>query len=151
MAHGARIDIMFDVIIGTTGMVTVATLFGSMAFFTAVVAPFVLTQLEAATAGRFIRGIFPWYYAVIIALATLAAASLTASDPWTASIMAAVAAGAVVSRQLLMPRINHLRDLSLQGDAGAGRRFNRLHRASVWINTLQLVATLAVLVRLALP
>ncbi len=63
--------------------------------------------------------------------------------------MALVAFGAVLSRQGLMPRINAARDRMLAGDETSGRRFNQLHRASVVINLLQLLAALVVLVRLA--
>jgi hypothetical protein len=120
-----------------------------MAFFSAVMAPLVFIKLDAATAGRFIRGVFPWYYLVVLVLAALAAAALAAGRPADAGIMAAVAVGAWVSRQVLMPRINAHRDRSLAGDASAGRRFDRLHRVSVWINAAQLLACGAVMVRLA--
>ncbi len=132
------------------GLVAVATLFGSMAFFSGVVAPLVFVKLDVASAGRFLRGIFPWYYLVIVLLSVLALASFLAIDPVDAAIMAFVAFGALVSRQILMPRINYHRDLMLAGDAAAEKSFSRLHSLSVWINGVQLLATLVVLVRLAL-
>ena len=49
-----------------------------------------------------------------------------------------------------MPRINALRDAELAGDAAAGTRFARLHRASVSVNMVQLGAVLFALVRVAL-
>jgi hypothetical protein len=131
------------------GTLAAALLLGSMAFFSAVMAPLVFIKLDAATAGRFIRGVFPWYYLVVLVLAALAAAALAAGRPADAGVMAAVALGAWVSRQVLMPRINAHRDQSLAGDASAGRRFDRLHRVSVWINAAQLLACGAVMVRLA--
>ncbi len=131
------------------GTLAAALLLGSMAFFSAVMAPLVFIKLDAATAGRFIRGVFPWYYLVVLGLAALAAAALAAGRPADASVMAAVALGAWISRQVLMPRINAHRDRALGGDAAAGRRFDRLHRVSVWINAAQLLACGAVMVRLA--
>ena len=59
--------------------------------------------------------------------------------------MALIALGAVVARQVLMPRINHHRDRMQAGERAAEARFDRLHRASVWINGAQLLAALAVL------
>lgn len=131
------------------GTLAAATLLGSMAFFSAVMAPLVFIKLDAATAGRFIRSVFPWYYLVVLVLASLAAATLAAGRPVDAAVMAAVALGAIVSRQVLMPRINAQRDRALAGDAAAGRRFDALHRVSVWINAAQLLAAGAVMARLA--
>jgi len=132
------------------GIIAVAILFGSMLFFSCVVAPLVFIELDAATAGRFIRRLFPWYYAVVGALALVGAACLAAGRPADALTMALVLLGAVLSRQVLMPRINQHRDRMLAGDATAEVPFDRLHRLSVWINGAQLLAALIVMVRLAL-
>ena len=47
-----------------------------------------------------------------------------------------------------MPRINRQRDAMVQGNDDAEIPFNRLHRSSVFINTLQIIAVFCVLVRL---
>jgi len=130
-------------------LLATAALLGSMGFFSFVVAPLVFLRLEPAVAGRFIRALFPWYYAVVIALALIAALALVGT-PLDAAIMGAIAAGGAISRQALMPRINRHRDRMLRGEGGSGARFQRLHRASVAINALQLAGTLVVLVRLGL-
>ena len=57
----------------------------------------------------------------------------------------------MLARQGLMPRINRNRDRSLEGDAAAGVRFNRLHRLSVWINAVQIVVVAVVLARFVGP
>tara|TARA_B100000989_G_scaffold220790_1_gene168575 strand:- start:35 stop:460 length:426 start_codon:yes stop_codon:yes gene_type:complete len=124
------------------GQLTAAILLGAMLFFAAVVAPLVFNGLDAATAGRFIRRMFPWYYLVIFVLASLATLFLLSGAPNNGAIMALVAAGAALSRQVLMPRINRLRDAQLAGDTEAGPRFDRLHRLSVWINSTQILALL---------
>ena len=138
-------------VLDVIGLVAVATLFGSMAFFSFVVAPLVFVKLDAPNAGRFLRGFFPWYYLAIAVLALLAVVPFMAARPVEATVMVLIAFGAFVSRQILMPRINHHRDRMLAGEAGSEARFNRLHRLSVWINALQLIAALGVLVQLALP
>ena len=122
------------------GQLTAAILLGAMLFFAAVVAPLVFTSLDAATAGRFIRRMFPWYYLSIFVLASLATLLLLSGAPNNGAIMALVAAGAALSRQVLMPKINRLRDAQLAGDTEAGPRFDRLHRLSVWINSAQILA-----------
>lgn len=136
---------VFDVV----GLVSVATLFGSMAFFSCVVAPLTFVKLDAANAGRFVRSIFPWYYLVIAVFALAAAVSVAVLRPVTASVMVLIALGAIFARQLLMPQINHHRDRMVAGDAGAEPRFARLHRLSVWINGAQLVGAFAVLLHMA--
>jgi len=132
------------------GLVAVATVFGSMAFFSFVVAPLIFVKLAASNAAVFVRGIFPWYYVVIAALSLLAAAVLAALRPVEALLLAAVGLGSVLSRQVLMPRINHHRDRIKLGAPEAERCFERLHRLSVWINGGQLAVAFAVLLLLAI-
>lgn len=131
----------------TSGLFATALLFGSMAFFSAVIAPLIFTKLDAETAGRFIRQVFPWYYLTIITLAVAAALSLTFSRGPDAVALGAVAAAGVIARQVLMPRINRARDAADEGEAKARKRFSRLHRLSVWINAAQMLAVALVLAR----
>jgi len=49
-----------------------AVAFGGMTFFSAVVAPLVFVKLPAATAGGFIRELFPWYYLTLGAVSLIA-------------------------------------------------------------------------------
>lgn len=131
------------------GLLAAACLLGGMVFFVAVLAPLVFTRLDAAASGPFIRATFPRYYLYVLATSALAAAFLAARDPASALILALVAAATVWLRQGLMPRINALRDAELEGDAAAAPRFARLHRLSVAVNAVQLLAVAGVLVRLA--
>ncbi len=127
----------------------VATAFGAMVFFAAVVAPLVFTRLPEATAGGFIRQLFPWYYALLAGL-SLAAAGLAATggQALEASLCGAVGAGFVYARQGLMPRINALRDRELSGDTEAATAFQRSHRTSVVLNLAQLLVLAGVLLRM---
>ncbi len=133
----------------TVALLSLSILFGSIVFFSAGTAPVIFRQLDEASAGRFLRALFPRYYLVLLFTALVAALGFALTRPLDAAIMALVALGAIVSRQGLMPRINAARDRMLAGDEISGRRFKQLHRASVAINLLQLVAALVVLVRLA--
>ena len=47
----------------------------------------------------------------------------------------------------MVPRINQLRDAELAGDTAAGARFATLHRVSVIINMVQLLALLFLLLK----
>lgn len=125
-----------------------AALFGAMLFFSFVVAPLVFVKLDGATAGRFIRELFPWYYAVIVVLGLLAALALAVTDAISAVVMGAIFLSGLYTRQILMRQINAHRDRMAAGDARAGVVFNRLHTLSVIINAVQLLAVLGVLIRL---
>ncbi|MGF1526990.1 MAG: DUF4149 domain-containing protein [Candidatus Competibacterales bacterium] len=128
-------------------MVLVASVWGSMLFFAAVVAPAVFSFLKPDVAGPFIRRLFPFYYGVLGVASILAAIGLglRAFDGAFWAILA-VALGFVVARQGLMPKINALRDRSLQGDQEAERHFQRYHGASVILNAVQMLVVFAVLV-----
>jgi len=132
------------------GTLVVAAVFGGMVFFAAVFTPLVFTRLPAEIAGAFIRQVFPVYY-LAMTVGCVGAAMLLAFplvQPVEVAILAAVAIGFMAARRLLLPRIDALRDRTRNGDAAAERRFNLMHRASVVLNTVQLLAVATVLVRL---
>lgn len=136
--------------LSVSGAVLTAAVFGGMVFFAAVYAPLVFTKLPAGTAGAFIRAVFPVYYKVMGSAAIVAGLLLLPSADGV--VMVAIGAVFIVVMLLLMPRINAARDASLAGGPERGsaeaRRFARLHRLSVVINFVQMLAVLAVLVRL---
>ena len=130
----------------------VAALFGSMLFFSFVVAPLIFVKLEPLIAGKFIRSIFPWYYLIIIILSFLAFLCFSFTDDSVFNNASALAIvifiTALASRQLLMPQINLARD-KMQLDDGKSRLvFNWLHRLSVIINFIQIILTLFILLSL---
>lgn len=124
-----------------------ALLFGGMMLYSFGFAAFVFSTLNAEEAGRMIRRAFPWYYLFIIGSAVLGGLVLFASDGLSAVLMLAVAAIAIVARQVLMPMINQARDAQLAGDEAAKRRFGQLHGLSVALNFVQLAAVIWVLAR----
>lgn len=138
-----------ETVIHVAGFLATDLLLGAMVFFSAVMAPLIFSKLAGDVAGRFIRQVFPWYYLTIIALGGLAALALLRFHPLDALGLAGVAITGILTRQVLMPRINRARDASVAGDAGT--RFWRLHRLSVWINALQIIATGTILARLVPP
>jgi len=131
-------------------LVATALLFGSMVFFAVVVAPQVFRALEPASAGAFLRRLFPVYYVWGAGLAAAGAVAFLPILPEASLVLAVVAAGFVFARQALMPRINAYRDLELGGDAAARRPFARLHGLSVAINLAQIALVAVVLVAFAL-
>jgi hypothetical protein len=86
---------------------------------------------------------FPRYYVWGLALAVAAAVTVPWSQ-WPIGVACAVVAVLFLyARQVLMPKINAARDAQLRGEPAAGRRFGRLHLASVVINGLQLLILVA--------
>ncbi len=132
------------------GLAALCCLVGGMVFFGIIMAPLVFTRLDMATAGRFIRATFPRYYLYVLISSAVAALALWATDGWSAAGLSVIAVSTIWLREGLMRRINRLRDAELAGDATAGAAFARAHRLSVLINQAQLLAALAVVVRVAL-
>lgn len=125
-----------------------AGLLGAMLFFAGIVAPSVFRFLESETAGRFLRGLFPRYYLFGLAVSILALAlALHAFAFLSAGVLAAVAAGFAIARFGLVPRIDAARDGERAGDQDSAKRFKRLHRVSVLINLVQMLALAALLGR----
>jgi hypothetical protein len=117
----------------------IALVLGGMAFFSFVFSPLVFFKLPADTAGPFMRAVFPWYFLAVAVLFAVAAVLLWA-QPGLAVLMAAMALLGLGNRQVMMPRINRMRDRFLAGEEGAEKRFDRLHRASVGIGLMQMVS-----------
>ncbi|MEM9168180.1 MAG: DUF4149 domain-containing protein [Pseudomonadota bacterium] len=128
---------------------SLAVLVGGMTFFPAVVAPRVFKTLDADAASRFLRDLFPGYYAFIILASGIAALAAIGLDWRYAAALALIAATTAPIRQVLTPQLNRWRDAELAGDAAAGARFKRGHRLSVLVNIAQLVTALGVLVHWA--
>lgn len=122
-----------------------AALVGGMLFFGAIMAPLVFTKLPLDIAGPFIRAAFPRYYGFIIVSAALGTLGFLLRGQAISAI--ALILIVVLTFWLwiwLIPHLNALRD------AGNTAGFNRGHRLSVWMNGLELLTALAVLIRFAL-
>ena len=131
----------------TIALYVVAATLGSMVFFAAGIAPTVFQSLPEAEAGQFLRRLFPRYYLALILGSGIAGLCFAMTSPLAAAICFIIAGSTGWVRQVLVPRINQLRDAELSGDADAGQQFARLHRWSVGINMVQLLALLVLLFR----
>ena len=108
---------------------------GAMIFFSFIIAPLTFMSLDASNAARFIRKLFPFYYAFNLICLSLALI-LGLIDVGFAvrfHIILACTILFAVSLFLLMPLINKYRDSSND------RMFNIFHRFSVIINFVQLM------------
>ncbi len=119
---------------------------GSILFFSFGVAPVIFRVLGAEAGGRFVRVLFPRYYAwnVVSGAAALPAflgVPLVYPEykgPWVGVQAGLILAGILIflyCGNSLTPAINAARDL---GAEGAGR-FDRLHKRSVQLNAVALL------------
>lgn len=119
-------------------LLLVAASAGIMVFFGAVVAPVLFTVLPPDWSAAVVRRFFPRYFVflgVITAVAAALAPGLVAQ-----ATLGACALLFGFNRFWLIARINAARD------AGQQQRFDRLHRLSVGLNLVQLLALVGVLV-----
>ena len=124
----------------------IAGTLGAMLFFAIGVAPIVFQALPAEQAGLFLRKLFPRYYLSLIIGSTAGGLLWLGTQPLASGVCLLIAVSTLWIRQWLVPRINALRDRELSGDVSAGEEFARLHRLSVAINMLQLLALLGILI-----
>ena len=129
----------------TLALYVVAATLGAMLFFAVGVAPTVFQALPIEPAGQFLRKLFPRYYLALIMGSGVAGCLWIRSSLLAAGTCLLIAASTLWIRQRLVPRINQLRDAELAGDTAAGARFATLHRVSVIINMIQLLALVALL------
>ena len=139
---------MLELILYLFGLTTTSIIAGSMVFFSCVVAPLIFIKLDGDTAGYFVRSIFPWYYLFIASLAAISSVSLFHRYFLEACILVGISAAAVLGRQILMPWINRCRDNMSADNSEAERSFKILHGISVWINVLQLIGSISVVILL---
>lgn len=134
---------IFDAVylLGTTAWL------GAILFFSFGVAPIIFTVLEPSQAARFVRRLFPRYYAWGATAAAIALASFTSGaliwpahrGPWALAqilLLLGVVLINLYCGNALTPRINRARDAG----PGQSERFDRLHRLSVRLNSVMLLA-----------
>ena len=131
----------------TFALYVVAATLGAMLFFAVGVAPTVFQALPLEQAGLFLRKLFPRYYLALIMGSSVAGCLWIESAPLAAAVCWLIALSTLWIRQSLVPHINQLRDAELAGDAAAGTRFATLHRMSVIINMVQLLALVVLLLK----
>ena len=141
---------LFDVLYG----LSLVGWLGAILFFSFAVAPIIFTVLDPASAARFVRALFPRYYAWLAIFSVVALASFTARPlvyPELRAWKNLIYQGLILFNILLAfycgnsltPAINKARDA---GEAEE-KRFKSLHKRSVWLNGLSLLVGLVCLVQ----
>ena len=118
-----------------------AAILSFMIFFPLVVATSVFKVLDEKQSSKFLRIFFPKYYLYGFVLSIIGLSLSTYyEDKLSMLIFLLITVGFVFSRQVLMPMINKSKDLKDES------KFNRLHKFSVFINFLQIIGCIFLLV-----
>ncbi len=120
--------------LATIELFTLAIIVGGMITFQCLFAPMVFIKIEMAVARPFIRAFFPYYYLYFGALNCVLVGVTSINPDYTTVIYGICLLGFVISRQWLMYAANNATD------NGQKTRFAIYHRATVLINTLQLIS-----------
>ncbi len=113
-------------------LLLVSTLFGGMVFFSFGFAPVLFAQLPMDRVRPLLRGTFPHYYLVVLALTGLAAVVALPVSGFASGLLGLIAASTIYARQVLMGQIN------AATDAGDQAAFKRRHGASVALQLVQI-------------
>ena len=118
-----------------------AAILSFMIFFPLVVATSVFKVLDEKHSSKFLRIFFPKYYLFGFVLSLIGLIlSLYHENKSSILIFLLIMTGFIFSRQVLMPNINKAKDLNNEN------KFNKLHKFSVFINFLQIIGCIFLLV-----
>ena len=121
-------------------LVAAATL-SFMIFFPLVVATSVFKVLDEKQSSKFLRIFFPKYYlyGFVLSLAGVIL-SIYFENKLSILIYSFIMVGFIFSRQILTPMVNKAKDFNDE------KKFNKLHKFSVFINFLQIIGCIFLLV-----
>ena len=121
-------------------LVAAATL-SFMIFFPLVVATSVFKVLDEKQSSKFLRIFFPKYYlyGFVLSLAGVIL-SIYFENKLSILVYSFIMVGFISSRQILTPMVNKAKDLNDE------KKFNKLHKLSVFINFLQIIGCIFLLV-----
>ena len=118
-----------------------AAILSFMIFFPAVVATSVFKVLDEKASSKFLRIFFPKYYLFGFILSCLGLlTSILKQDKISLFFFIFISLSFIFSKQILMPMINKAKDESKE------IKFNKLHKSSVFINFLQIISCVILLV-----
>ena len=121
-------------------LVAAATL-SFMIFFPLVVATSVFKVLDEKQSSKFLRIFFPKYYLYGFVLSFVGVIlSIYFENKLSILIYSFIMVGFIFSRQILTPMVNKAKDSNDE------KKFNKLHKLSVFINFIQIIGSIFLLV-----
>ena len=120
----------------------VSSILGIMLFFSFVVAPVTFTVLDEINSRKFIRKIFPYYYLSNLFLCICAIVTLTVLNNFKQDfyLLLTITILFFISNFILMPLINKFKDNK------EDKKFKYSHTISVFINFIQLIILIIILI-----
>lgn len=120
-------------------LLSLVALIFPMVFFTFASPPLLILKHDTPQDARFVRGLFNYYYTVVMIAASAGALGQAAVGRITVSLaMGGVAAFVFAVRRWVVPRMDALRERITGGDTSAIPGFRRLHMAGILLNLVQL-------------
>ena len=128
-------------------------LLGSMLFFTIIVTPNIFSTLDTTSARKFIRKIFPKLYLWCIALNSILLIFLFKEFDFKFFLAGLSIFLFIISRQFLIPKINHYADLEISiGESerqdfskSSNKKFKKLHSLSVILFSISFLCVAIIL------
>ncbi len=134
----------------TFPFLSIVVLLFSMVVFMLATPPLLVLKHDTPVDGRFIRGLFNFYYIGVMTIAAVGAAGCVLIGQ---RALALAMGGLVVVvfgiRRWVISNMDRLRDAMTRGESMALPRFRRLHMAGMLLNVVQLGAVAWVMTRLA--
>ena len=118
--------------------------FGGMAYFAFIFSPMIFKFMDSEESSKFLRRMFPVYYRLSAAISIFPAVMLIPVHSYHVEVGALLAVAAIFlfAARVLVPLSNTARD------ENKVKKFNIIHRLSVSIYMLQMIAILVILIRL---
>ena len=122
-------------------ILTAAAILSFMMFFPIVVATSVFKVLDEKQSSKFLRIFFPKYYLYGFVLSLVGVIlSIYFENKLSILVYSFIMVGFIFSRQILTPMVNKAKDLNDE------KKFNKLHKLSVFINFLQIIGCIFLLI-----
>ena len=119
-------------------LLSLVALIFPMVFFTFASPPLLILKHDTPQDARFVRGLFNYYYTVVVIAASVGAVGQMAVGRVAAGLaMGGVAAFVFAVRRWVVPRMDALRERIAGGDASAIPSFRRLHITGILLNLVQ--------------
>ena len=127
------------------GLLINALLLGVMISFIIVTSPTVFKTLDGENSKKFLRYIFPRLFNFCFLISASKCLLFILGNFLYGAIGAfGISISFLINTYFLTPRINKMRDLSLEGDKTSGRSFKYLHLASVLLYLLNMLLVVSI-------
>ena len=129
------------------GLLINALLLGVMISFIIVTSPTVFKTLDGENSKNFLRYIFPRLFNFCFLISTSNFLLFVLGNFFYGALVAfGISISFLINTYFLTPRINKMRDLSLEGDKNSESSFKYLHLASVLLYLLNMLLVVSIFV-----